>query len=511
MKNIYSAIDELLNYGIEQKLIGKYDRIIAQNNILKSLKLDSYLSGEKDSSERKAEIKIHEILDYITLWAIDKEIITESIVDRELLDTEIMGHLVPSQSVVIERFMNRHAISPEKAAKEYYNFSKATNYIRMDRVNRNMHWYSNTEYGNLEITVNLSKPEKDPKDIIRERNMPASSYPKCLLCYENVGYAGRINHPARQNHRVIPVTLTREDWYLQYSPYVYYNEHAILFCGEHRPMKIEKKSFERLFDFVDFLPNYFIGSNADLPIVGGSILSHDHFQGGNHDFPMAKATIETEFRFQNYPDIKCGIVKWPMSVIRINGKDRDELIELADKILNEWRNYNDMDVDVKAYTEDVPHNTVTPIVRMREGKYEMDLVLRNNRTSEEHPMGIFHPHSEVHHIKKENIGLIEVMGLAVLPGRLKDEIRDLAETMKSEKGLEKIENSGDLKKHHHWIAEIMNRYENIPLRSQKEIEEILKHEIGVRFSTVLEHSGVYKRDEKGMEGFKRFMKSIYSV
>lgn len=511
MKNIYSAIKKVLDYGIEKKLIGKYDRIVAQNAILKSLKLDSFVEEDANCEELKAEYQIHEILDYMTGWAIEQEIITESQIDRELLDTEIMGHLTPSATVVIDRFMNKHKNSPEKAAKEYYNFSKVTNYIRMDRINRNMHWYSPTEYGNLEITINLSKPEKDPKDIIRERNMPASSYPKCLLCYENVGYAGRINHPARENHRVIPVELLKEEWFLQYSPYVYYNEHAILFCGEHRPMKIERKTFERLLDFIDFLPNYFIGSNADLPIVGGSILSHDHFQGGNHDFPMAKAPIDLEFKFKNHPEVKAGIVRWPMSVVRISGKDRKEIVEVSDKILTAWRGYSDYEQDIHAFTDETPHNTVTPIARKRDGKYEMDLVLRNNRTSDEHPMGIFHPHSEVHHIKKENIGLIEVMGLAVLPGRLKDEMRELIAAIKSDDMMDKIESSTGLVKHREWIEEIAAKNPKLSEKSEKEIEEILKSEIGLRFSTVLEHAGVYKRDAKGMEGFKNFMDTLYKI
>ncbi|MGL5050017.1 MAG: UDP-glucose--hexose-1-phosphate uridylyltransferase [Fusobacteriaceae bacterium] len=508
MTTICSAITAVLNYGIENKLIGKYDRIVAQNGILKSLKMDTF---SEEESVLKPEIQIHEILDFITNWAVEKEIISDSLIDRELLDTEIMGHITPSPSVVINKFMKKHETSPAIAAKEYYNFSKQTNYIRMDRINKNMHWYSNTEYGDLEITVNLSKPEKDPKDIIRERSMPASSYPKCLLCYENVGYAGRVNHPARQNHRIIPVTLTKEEWFLQYSPYVYYNEHAILFCGEHRPMKIEKKSFERLVEFVDFLPNYFIGSNADLPIVGGSILSHDHFQGGNHDFPMAKSELEKEFKLQNYPDIKCGIVKWPMSVVRISGKNRDEIVEASEKILNAWKNYSDYELEIHSFTESTPHNTVTPIARMRDGKYEMDLVLRNNRTSDEHPMGIFHPHSEVHHIKKENIGLIEVMGLAVLPGRLKDEMRALISSLKCENSLEIIEKNPELNKHFNWIKEILAKYENVKTKSENEIEEILKSEIGNRFSTVLEHAGVYKRDEKGVVGFNKFMNSLRSI
>ncbi|MGL6064136.1 MAG: UDP-glucose--hexose-1-phosphate uridylyltransferase [Fusobacteriaceae bacterium] len=508
MTNIYSAITGILNYGIENKLIGKYDRIVSQNSILKSLKLDSFLEEEV---VLKSEKQIHEILDFITNWAVEKEIISNSLVDKELLDTEIMGHITPSPSTVINKFMKKHETSPTIAAKEYYNFSKQTNYIRMDRINKNMHWYSDTEYGDLEITINLSKPEKDPKDIIRERSLPASSYPKCLLCYENIGYAGRLNHPARQNHRIIPITITKEEWFLQYSPYVYYNEHAIIFCGEHRPMKIERESFERLLDFIDFLPNYFIGSNADLPIVGGSILSHDHFQGGNHDFPMAKSKLEKEFKLKNYKNVKCGIVKWPMSVVRITGKNREEIVEVSDKILNAWKKYSDLELEIQSFTGDIPHNTVTPIARMRDGKYEMDLVLRNNRTNEEHPMGIFHPHKEVHHIKKENIGLIEVMGLAVLPGRLKDEMKALILALKCDNSLELIEKNEELNKHLHWIKEILAKYENIISKSEKEIEEILKFEIGNRFSAVLEHAGVYKRDEKGVAGFNKFMDSLYLI
>lgn len=508
MGKIYEAIGLLLKYGEDNNLINKYDKIVVQNLILKSLNLLEF----QDSLDLKKndEILIHEILEYISFWAVEKKIIKNSMIDRELLEAEIMGHLTPAPSIIIEKFMSKYIESPEKAAKNYYNFSKKINYIKMDRINKNLHWNSPTEYGNMEITINLSKPEKDPKDILREKNTPSSSYPKCLLCYENVGYFGRINHPARQNLRVIPIKLTNEEWFLQYSPYVYYNEHAIIFCKEHRPMKIEKNTFKRLIEFIDFLPNYFIGSNADLPIVGGSILSHDHFQGGNHKFPMEKAKIESKIEFKNYPNIEAGILKWPMSVIRLRGKNKEDLIHLSDNILKIWRGYSDKECEILACSEKVSHNTITPIARKKidSNSYEIDLVLRNNRTSEEHPMGIFHPHQEVHHIKKENIGLIEVMGLAVLPGRLKEEIIELSKIIKKESEIKDSEKKEILIKHEKWLKEIKEKYLEIKNLELEEIEQILKVEIGVRFSKVLEHAGVYKRTQEGKEGFARFTKSI---
>ena len=396
----------------------------------------------------------------------------------------------------------------EEATNFYYDFAQKSNYIRMDRIAKNMHWYSATEYGDMEITVNLSKPEKDPRDIAKERLMPQSSYPKCLLCYENVGYSGRVNHPARQNHRVIPLTLTNEPWFIQYSPYVYYNEHAIVFSGEHRPMKITKEALDRLTSFTEQVPHYFLGSNADLPIVGGSILSHDHYQGGHHEFPMAKAPVEKEVIFKGYEDIKAGIVKWPMSVLRITGKDRAKLIELADKILKSWREYSDESLGIFAYSKDTPHNTITPIARRRGENFELDLVLRNNRTSEEHPLGIFHPHADVHNIKKENIGLIEVMGLAVLPGRLKEELEILSEYIVASNYEEKIKNDSKVEKHLDWIKNIMKKHEKI---SSQNAYDILKSEVGITFSRVLEDAGVYKRDEKGQAGLIRFVDHVNSI
>ena len=371
-----------------------------------------------------------------------------------------------------------------------------------------MHWYSATEYGDMEITVNLSKPEKDPRDIAKERLMPQSSYPKCLLCYENVGYSGRVNHPARQNHRVIPLTLASEPWFIQYSPYVYYNEHAIVFSGEHRPMKITKAAFDRLTSFTEQVPHYFLGSNADLPIVGGSILSHDHYQGGHHEFPMAKAPVEKKVSFKGYENIEAGIVKWPMSVIRITGKNRLELVELADKILKAWREYSDESLGIFAYTNDTPHNTVTPIARRRGENFELDLVLRNNRTSEEHPLGIFHPHADVHNIKKENIGLIEVMGLAVLPGRLKEELEILSKYIVEPNFEEKVKNDAKVEKHLEWIKNIVKKHKNI---TSQNAHDILKSEVGITFSRVLEDAGVYKRDEKGQAGILKFVEHVNSI
>lgn len=374
----------------------------------------------------------------------------------------------------------------------------------MDRIAKNMHWYSGTEYGDIEITVNLSKPEKDPKAIAAARNARMSSYPKCLLCKENVGYRGRINHPGRQNHRALPITLQEKDWYLQYSPYVYYNEHSIIFSGRHEPMSISEETFDKLLEFVEIFPHYFCGSNADLPIVGGSILSHDHFQGGRHTFPMERSEVERYYEIKGYEDVEVGVVKWPMSVIRIKHRNRRRISELAGVILKKWRSYADEELDIYCRTDEEPHNTVTPIARRRGEEFELDIVLRNNRTSIDHPMGIFHPHNELHHIKKENIGLIEVMGLAVLPGRLKEELQKLKKYLLSSNWKSLIEGDEDVKKHLEWSIDIVEKYDI----TKENIEEILKDEVGVRFSNVLEHAGVFKRDSTGQEGFKRFIESL---
>ncbi|WP_293721246.1 UDP-glucose--hexose-1-phosphate uridylyltransferase [uncultured Cetobacterium sp.] len=494
---IFSLINELLNYGLEKELIDKDELIYSRNLILDSLNLDDW----KDDAPKVGR-DIEAILLDICGWAIENDLINNSPAEMELLDTKIMNCILPRPKTVIEKFKTDYAISPEIATLNYYNFSKATNYIRDARIKRNLHWFSKTPYGDLEITINLAKPEKDPKDIEREKNMPKSSYPSCLLCLDNVGYAGRLNHPARSTHRVIPMTLKSENWYFQFSPYVYYNEHSIVFCEEHRPMKMSKDTFDRLLEFVEQFPHYCIGSNADLPIVGGSILSHDHYQAGKHIFPMEKAEIENRFDLKDFPEIECGTVKWPMSVVRLTGSDKESLSNAALHIFNSWKNYSDESVQLHSHSGDTPHNTVTPIARRVGEKFQIDLALRNNRTSDEHPMGIFHPHSEVHNIKKENIGLIEVMGLAILPGRLQEEMSLLEKALKKPNWKENLKNDSVLGKHFDWINEISSRREK-PIDG-----EVLKEEIGKTFSTVLEHAGVFKRDTLGKEAFQKFMNTL---
>ena len=500
--NIYVEIEKLLAFALSAGLIEEEDKVYSRNSLLSVFNLDDC---EEVSVENLPIEKPYEILDRMCSWAAEKGIIEDTFDERDLFDTKIMGEITPRPSEVIKKFKKDYEISPEKATDNYYAFSQNTNYIRTDRIAKNLHWLADTEYGDIEITVNLSKPEKDPRDIAKAKLAPQSSYPKCLLCKENEGYAGRMNHPARQNHRIIPVTLTNEPWFLQYSPYVYYNEHCILFSGEHRPMKISRGSFERVLEFVDIFPHYFVGSNADLPIVGGSILSHDHFQGGHHDFPMAKACAEETFTIKGFEDVAVEKIKWPMSVIRLRGKSKEKLVELSDKILTAWRGYSDEKCDIFAFTGDTPHNTITPIARKKGTEYEIDLVLRNNRTSEEYPLGIFHPHQELHHIKKENIGLIEVMGLAVLPGRLKEEMGILAELMIKPNASELIRGNEKVEKHADWCDEILKKYNDI---TAENIENIIKIEIGVAFSKVLENAGVYKQDENGKEGYRRFINSL---
>ncbi|WP_291255477.1 UDP-glucose--hexose-1-phosphate uridylyltransferase [Fusobacterium sp.] len=505
--NIFKEIKLLLAFGLKNGLIGKYDEIIARNEILELLNIAEW--EEVEITENEIPDYPTEILKNICDYAVKNSIIEDTITLRDLFDTKVMGKITPTATQIIDKFEKlTQEKGVESATNFYYDFAQKSNYIRVDRIAKNMHWFSSTEYGDMEITVNLSKPEKDPRDIARERLMPQASYPKCLLCYENVGYSGRLNHPARQNHRVIPLTLTNEEWFMQYSPYVYYNEHAIVFAKEHRPMKITKEALNRLTGFTEILPHYFLGSNADLPIVGGSILSHDHYQGGHHEFPMAKAPIEKKISFKGFEDVEAGIVKWPMSVIRISSKNREKLVDLADKILNNWREYSDEALGILAYSEDTPHNTITPIARRRGEKFELDLVLRNNRTSEEHPLGIFHPHSDVHNIKKENIGLIEVMGLAVLPGRLKEELEILSRYIVENDYENRIQNDSKVEKHLEWIKNIMKKYEKI---SSQNAYDILKSEVGITFSRVLEDAGVYKRDEKGQSGLLRFVDHINSI
>ena len=502
--NIFEEIKLLLAYGLKNDLIGKYDEIIARNEIIALLNLEEW--KDTDISSKIIPEYPNEILKNICNWAVENKIIEDTIAVRDLFDTKIMGKITPSATHVIDKFIKISNLGGiEKATNNYYEFAQKTNYIRTDRIAKNMHWYSNTEYGNMEITINLSKPEKDPRDIAKERLLPPSSYPKCLLCYENVGYTGRLNHPARQNHRVLPFFLEGEEWFLQYSPYVYYNEHAIVFSGKHRPMKINREAFNRITSFVEQVPHYFVGSNADLPIVGGSILSHDHYQGGHHEFPMAKSPIERAITFKGFEDVEAGIVKWPMSVIRIKSSDRKKLVDLSVKILDNWRKYNDESLDIIAFSGDTPHNTITPIGRRRGKDFELDLVLRNNRTNEKYPLGIFHPHEDVHNIKKENIGLIEVMGLAVLPGRLKEELEILEKYMLEPDFKTKIKNDPKVVKHLEWAINIQEKHVKI---TSENIKTILKDEIGVTFSRVLEDAGVYKRNNEGEKGLLRFIEYI---
>ncbi|WP_289102248.1 UDP-glucose--hexose-1-phosphate uridylyltransferase [uncultured Fusobacterium sp.] len=502
--NIFEEIKLLLAYGLKNDLIGKYDEIIARNEIIALLNLEEW--KDTDISSKIIPEYPNEILENICNWAVENKIIEDTIAVRDLFDTKIMGKITPSATHVIDKFIKISNLGGiEKATNNYYEFAQKTNYIRTDRIAKNMHWYSNTEYGNMEITINLSKPEKDPRDIAKERLLPPSSYPKCLLCYENVGYTGRLNHPARQNHRVLPFFLEGEEWFLQYSPYVYYNEHAIVFSGKHRPMKINREAFNRITSFVEQVPHYFVGSNADLPIVGGSILSHDHYQGGHHEFPMAKSPIERAITFKGFEDVEAGIVKWPMSVIRIKSSDRKKLVDLSVKILDNWRKYNDESLDIIAFSGDTPHNTITPIGRRRGKDFELDLVLRNNRTNEKYPLGIFHPHGDVHNIKKENIGLIEVMGLAVLPGRLKEELEILEKYMLEPDFKTKIKNDPKVVKHLEWAINIQEKHVKI---TSENIKTILKDEIGVTFSRVLEDAGVYKRNNEGEKGLLRFIEYI---
>ncbi len=441
------------------------------------------------------ESTLAEILDY----ACENGLLEDSIVYRDLFDTRIMGLLTPRPHEVIRAFQELYAKSPKEATDAYYKFSQDTDYIRRYRIARDRKWVTSTPYGDLDITINLSKPEKDPKAIAAAKAAKQSGYPKCQLCMENIGYRGRTNHPARQNHRVMPITVNGKPWGFQYSPYVYYNEHCIVFNSQHTPMKIERDTFAKLLDFVRQFPHYFVGSNADLPIVGGSILSHDHFQGGNYEFAMAKAPIEASFTIKGYEDVTAGIVKWPMSVIRLQHAEPDRLVDLADHILELWRGYTDKDAFIFAETDGEPHNTITPIARKRGEIFELDLVLRNNITTEEHPLGVYHPHAELHHIKKENIGLIEVMGLAVLPARLKPELELLAEYMVSGKD---IRSNETLEKHADWVEEFLPKYGTI---TQENVMDIIQEEVGIVFMKVLECAGVYKCDEKGRKDFRKFI------
>ncbi len=508
----FDAVKKLVAYGLRTELIEKEDIIYAVNSLLIILGQDS-AEFEIDEIEKLSEgIDKATIDDGTYLEGVLKElddyaaanglIENDSVVYRDLFDTKLMGALTERPSAVIKKFNEKYAVSPEAATEYYYNFSRNTDYIRRYRISKDMKWTAETEYGDLDITINLSKPEKDPKAIAAARNAKQSGYPKCQLCWENEGYSGRVDHPARENHRIIPVTIQNSKWGFQYSPYVYYNEHCIVFNSKHIPMKIEHNTFCKLFDFVKQFPHYFVGSNADLPIVGGSILSHDHFQGGHYTFAMAKAPVERNFTVKGFEDVESGIVKWPMSVIRLSAKDSDRVIELADVILNKWRAYTDEAAFIFAETDGTPHNTITPIARKRGENYELDLVLRNNITTDEHPLGVYHPHAQLHHIKKENIGLIEVMGLAVLPARLKKEMADLKEAILKGADLRADE---VLEKHADWVDQFKTKYDSI---NKDNIDEIIQKEIGEVFMHVLEDAGVYKRTPEGQAAFDRFVSSL---
>ena len=493
-------IAKLVQYGLDKKLIEPEDKIYTINQYLEIFKLDDY----EEPKVPAGEIDLEEILTKLTDEAYDRYIIkSNDVVTRDLFDTKLMGVLVPRPSQVIRDFREKYQKSPEAATEFFYKFSQDTDYIRRYRVKKDWKWTADSPYGTIDITVNLSKPEKDPKAIAAAKNAAQSRYPKCQLCMENVGYAGRTNHPARNNHRIIPITINDSQWGFQYSPYVYYNEHCIVFNGQHVPMKIDKAAFRKLFDFIKQFPHYFLGSNADLPIVGGSILSHDHFQGGHYTFAMAKAPIEKHFTIKGYEDVEAGIVFWPMSVLRLRAADPDRLIELGDAVLEAWRGYTDEDAFIFAETDGEPHNTITPIARKVGDTFELDLVLRNNITTEEFPLGVYHPHQELHHIKKENIGLIEVMGLAVLPSRLKTELAMLGEYMVDGKDIRRDE---VLEKHADWVEEFLPVYQekSIPV-TRDNVWSILQEEVGKVFARVLEDAGVYKCDGQGRRAFARFL------
>lgn len=504
-KNIYASVKKLIDYAEKYGLTEPSDRAWAKNRVLEVLKIDDYTeptAEEPSKEELLPEDELDSILSDICDYAYENGLIDGNGVDyRDLFDTKVMGSFMPRPSEVNARFAALHAEDPEKATDYFYSLSRRSNYIREGRVKKDLRWSVPSEYGDIDISINLSKPEKDPKAIAAAKLLPQAGYPKCLLCRENEGYAGRLNHPARQNIRLIPLKIDGCDWFLQYSPYVYYNEHCIALSSQHTPMAINRSSFAKLLDFVEYLPHYFIGSNADLPIVGGSILSHDHMQGGRYTFAMEKAPIEHELTFEGFESVEAGIVKWPMSVIRLRSEKKADLIELADRILTAWRGYTDESAFVFAETNGEPHNTITPIARRRGKAFELDLVLRNNITTEEHPLGVFHPHSELHNIKKENIGLIEVMGLAVLPARLKAEMELLAEKILAGADISADERT---EKHAKWFSAFADSYEF----NAENTDEILRAEIGKTFVKVLEDAGVYKRTNDGKEAFIRFCRSV---
>ena len=493
-------IDKLVSYAIKKNLIEMEDATYCTNRILALLQCDDYSPTGETFTENDT---IAEILDSLLKYASSKNLVDyESIVSKDIFDTEIMGIFTDRPSNITKKFYSLYEQSPELATQYFYKLSNDNNYIRKDRIDKNIKWTTPSEYGNIEITINMSKPEKDPKAIALAGKQKSVAYPKCQLCMQNVGYKGRVNHPARANHRVIPVEICGQPWGFQYSPYVYYNEHCILLNQAHTPMKIDRSAFEKLLDFVEKFPHYIIGSNADLPIVGGSILSHEHFQGGNHEFAMMSAPSEKDYSIKGFEDVTVSRVKWPMSVVRLTSSNKDSLLNLADKILNSWRNYSDEDVFIFAETDGVPHNTITPIACFKDDKYILNLVLRNNITTELYPLGVYHPHQELHHIKKENIGLIEVMGLAVLPARLYHELKLLSKVMANNEDVSQYE---ELQKHADWSKEVLSKH---PELNSTNAYDILLQETGLVFTKVLEHAGVFKRDLQGLSAFDKFIQSI---
>lgn len=496
---IEKQINRLIHFGLQKGLITELDQVYATNLLLGTLKVSEFLPMPIEETLETATPILEEMLAY----AAQKNIIEDTILQRDLFDTKIMNCIMPRPSEIIGKFNALYQQSPEAATDFYYDLSIASNYVRKNRTDKNIVWKTATDYGDLDISINLSKPEKDPKDIAKAKLIKSTAYPKCLLCKENEGFFGHLNHPARQTHRIIPLELNHKAWFLQYSPYVYYNEHCIVLNSEHIPMKISRVTFENLLAFLDILPHYIVGSNADLPIVGGSILSHDHYQGGRYTFAMEKAEVEETYCIKGYEEISVGRVKWPLSVLRLRSENKGNLIDLADHMLTAWRGYSDEAVEILANSNGEPHNTITPIARMRDGAYELDLVLRNNRSSDKHPLGIFHPHSEVHHIKKENIGLIEVMGLAILPARLEQELKLIRKAFMEE--IANISEVESIDKHASWYQEIRTKYTKI---TSQNVDEILQKEVGLKFLTVLSHAGVFKRNEIGLQAFNKFVAKL---
>lgn len=511
IEKVNRVIEKLLVYGEVNNLLGEWDRVAARNEIRDILDIKESPAEALNAEDFEVPEDPQGLLDKLLDYAVEQEVINDRVTERDLLDTRIMGAMTPRESEIARRFYKTaEEEGIKRATDEYYHFAKASNYIRQSRIAKNLNWEAESDYGQIEITINLSKPEKDPDEIAKAKEEPQSNYPKCYLCLENVGFPGTFSHPARQNHRVVPLNLQNEDWFLQYSPYVYYNEHCIVFHKDHIPMQIDKNTFAVLFDFIEQLPHYFIGSNADLPLVGGSILNHDHFQGGRHIFPMEKAEPEKYYQHPTFPEVEISRVKWPMSVIRLKSEDKEDIINLAAKILKNWRNYSDPELNILAFSQvggrQKAHNTITPIARKKDGCYEVDLVLRNNRKSEEYPEGIFHPHEELHHIKKENIGLIEVMGRAILPGRLKTELNWISDYLSSKLTEDELKAKDGLKKHLDWVSELEAEYgRNL---SEEEAEKAVEVEVANKFSQVLEDAGVYKNNSIGYKGFDRFLESV---